>query len=199
MTPYAGLIALGPPMTLTSTPTPHTTTMTLASPSMPHASPMTLASISTPRVALTTPLTSSSATAISPPAARSVPRMLRVGAAPSPLVVHLHPMRTYGAIGFWQPKLYIAVTLSPILKSVRVTLADPHWRVAMRKSTLSSCPTTLETWFCSHAMPILSPASGSSNKSSRLTGYSRGTRPARFFAGSRSVPALILVRLSAPL
>jgi hypothetical protein len=35
------------------------------------------------------------------------------------------------AIGFQQPKLYITISLSLILKSVRAALVDHHWRVAM--------------------------------------------------------------------
>jgi hypothetical protein len=42
-------------------------------------------------------------------------------------------MRTYGVVGFWQPKLYIATTLSPIPKSVQAVLTDSHWQVAMEE------------------------------------------------------------------
>jgi hypothetical protein len=35
--------------------------------------------------------------------------------------------------GFWQPKLYVAATLSPIPKSVWAALANPHWQAAMEE------------------------------------------------------------------
>jgi hypothetical protein len=35
------------------------------------------------------------------------------------------------------PKLYIAATLSPVLKSVWAVLADPHWRVAMEEEHIT--------------------------------------------------------------
>jgi hypothetical protein len=81
---------------------PHAGMTTLASPSAPLAALMTLASTYTPRVAPTTPPAASSMTPISPPATQLVPRVLSAGAVP----------------------------VSPILKSVRATLTDPHWRAA---------------------------------------------------------------------
>jgi hypothetical protein len=80
-----------------------------------------------PHAALTTPSTASSTVPVLPPAAQPVPR------DPASPVVHLHPMRNQGVASFRQPKLYIATTLSPVLKSVRATLIDPHWWVAMEE------------------------------------------------------------------
>jgi hypothetical protein len=40
-------------------------------------------------------------------------------------------MWTRGAASFRQPKIYVAATLSPVLKSVLAALADPHWSAAM--------------------------------------------------------------------
>jgi hypothetical protein len=42
-------------------------------------------------------------------------------------------MRTQGATGFRQPKLYVAATISLVPKLVQVALTDPHWRAAMEE------------------------------------------------------------------
>jgi hypothetical protein len=125
---------------------PTTTLTSLILTSTPHAAPITPASTSTPRVKLTTPLASSLATPASPSVAQSVSHVLPAGAVPVSHVVYLHPMRTRGATDFWQPKIYIATTLSlsPILKSARTALTDPHWRTTMEKEY--SGPLSNNTW-----------------------------------------------------
>jgi hypothetical protein len=50
-------------------------------------------------------------------------------------IVNEHTMRTCGKSGFIQPvdKLNLqAAALSPVPKSVRSALTDPHWRAAMQ-------------------------------------------------------------------
>jgi hypothetical protein len=125
------------PTTLTSTPAPHMTTTTLALPSTPRVAPMTPPSTFVPHMAPTTPPTTSSAAPISPPATQLVPHVLLAGAVPVSPMVHPHLMRTWGVADFWQTKLYITTTLSPILKSVWTALANPHWRAAMEEECVA--------------------------------------------------------------
>jgi hypothetical protein len=88
-------------------------------------------------MAPTTPPTTSSAAPISPLATQLVPHVLLAGAVPVSPMVHLHLMRTWGVADFWQTKLYITTTLSPILKSVWTALANPHWRAAMEEECVA--------------------------------------------------------------
>jgi hypothetical protein len=94
---------------------------------------MTLALTFMPRAALTTHPTAALATPALPPVAQPVPYMLLASAVDVSPMVHPHLMRTCGAAGFWQSKLYIAasLSLSPVPKSVWATLVDPHGRGAM--------------------------------------------------------------------
>jgi hypothetical protein len=169
------------------------------SPSTPCAAPTTLASTSVPHTAPTIPPAASSVAPVSPLVTQPMLRVLPVGAVPVSPVVHLHPMRTRGAVGFLQPKLYVAATLTPIPKSVRVALADPNWQATMEEEYVTLMSN--DTWdlVSRPVVPMLSLTSGSSSTSSRPTRHLRGTRPARFFAGSRSVPTSIMMRLSVPL
>jgi hypothetical protein len=100
---------------------------------MPQPAMTTLASTSTSHAALTTPPATASVVPTSPQDAQSVPRMLSADAVPVSSVVHPHPMRSHGAVGFQQLKLYIAATVSPIPKSVWAALADPHWWTTMEE------------------------------------------------------------------
>jgi hypothetical protein len=121
------------PLTSTTTPTPNMTTITPSSPSVPRVAPMTPALTSAPCAAPMTPPAASSTTLVLPPTAQPLPHVLLVGVVPVSPVVHPHLMWTHGATGFLQPKLYITATLSPVLKSVRTTLIDPHWWAAMEE------------------------------------------------------------------
>jgi hypothetical protein len=121
------------PMTSSTSLSPRAATTTPASPFMPCDAPMTSASTSTPRVAPTIPPAASSVTRVSPSIAQPVPHRLPTGVVPISPMVHPHPMRTQGVISFQQPKLYDVATLSPVPKSVRVILANPHWWVAMEE------------------------------------------------------------------
>jgi hypothetical protein len=103
---------------------PTTTLTSLILTSAPHATPITLASTSTPHVKLTTTLASSLATPASPSVAQLVSHVLLAGAVPVSHVVYLHPMRTRGATDFWQPKIYIATTLS--LSHPKISSDRPH-------------------------------------------------------------------------
>jgi hypothetical protein len=96
--------------------------MTLTPSSMPRAATMTLASLFALRAAPMTPTTTSSAAAISPPAAQPAPRVLPADATPISPVVHSHPMWTQGVASFRQPKHYVAATLS----RPKVSLSHPH-------------------------------------------------------------------------
>jgi hypothetical protein len=107
--------------------------MISTSPFAPHVTPTTLASTFVPHAALMTPPATSSVVPVSPPAAQPVSRILLAGVVLISTMVHPHPMQTRGAAGFRQPKLYVAATLSPIAKSVRAALIDPHWWVAMKE------------------------------------------------------------------
>jgi hypothetical protein len=114
-------------------------------------------------------------------------------------MVHLHPMWTRGAVGFQQPKLYIIATLSPIPKSIQTALADPHWWVATEEEYAAFMSNS--TWDLVSRLHDANIVTDKwiLNTSSRLTGHSRGTMPAGFFVGSRSIPASIMMRLPAPL
>jgi len=57
---------------------------------------------------------------------------LPMGAVPIPPVANTHGMATRGKIGYRQPRLALhAAALSPLPRSCRDALADPHWRQAM--------------------------------------------------------------------
>jgi hypothetical protein len=56
---------------------------------------------------------------------------LPTGTVAVPPVVNQHPMATQGKHGFRVPVLFIATSLSPVLKTYRGGLADPAWRSAM--------------------------------------------------------------------
>ncbi|WVZ79627.1 hypothetical protein U9M48_027185, partial [Paspalum notatum var. saurae] len=55
------------------------------------------------------------------------------GAVPIAPVVNQHQMSTRGKLGFRQPALFHATSLSPVPRTYRAALADPHWRAAMEK------------------------------------------------------------------
>jgi hypothetical protein len=57
-----------------------------------------------------------------------------VGVVPIPPLVNTHNMTTRGKVGFLQPRLALhAEALSPIPRSCRDALTDPHWRHAMEE------------------------------------------------------------------
>jgi hypothetical protein len=57
-----------------------------------------------------------------------------MGAIPIPPVVNPHGMATRGKTGYHQPRLGLhSEVLSPIPRSFRDALADPHWRKAMEE------------------------------------------------------------------
>ena len=84
--------------------------------------------------AATTPVAAPAAptpvVASSPSAAAS---QLPPGAVPVPPVVNHHRMTTRAKLGFRQPALFHAAQLSPVPRTYRAALADPHWRQAMEE------------------------------------------------------------------
>jgi hypothetical protein len=162
--PIVGHSVRGGLTTTTTTPfTPHTASTTPAQCVARFAQPIQVYRWWPLAASLAAPSSPASPPPGSPPAAQLVPRVPPAGVVPIFPVVHPHPMRTRGADDFYQPVQYLATTLSPILKSVRATLANPHWRASMKKNTPPSSPTARGIEFRAPAELMLSPKSGSSS------------------------------------
>jgi hypothetical protein len=61
------------------------------------------------------------------------PPQLPPGAIPVSPVVNHHRMTTRAKLGFRQPALFHVAALSPVPRTYRTALADPHWRQAMEE------------------------------------------------------------------
>jgi hypothetical protein len=71
--------------------------------------------------------------AVGPPDDPGTTPTVPVGAVVVPPVVNHHRMTTRGKRGLRFPALFEASALSPIPRSYRAALADPHWRAAMEQ------------------------------------------------------------------
>ena len=60
-------------------------------------------------------------------------RTLPTGAVPIPPITNNHSMTTRAKLGFRQPTLFSAASLSPVPKTFCSALADPRWQAAMEE------------------------------------------------------------------